>query len=72
MNIAEGSRRMRRAGQWSVILSVGASALSMGLAMPFNLLQPLHLFVLFLPIALVGTALWLAGWILEGFAKNAD
>jgi uncharacterized membrane protein len=87
VNMAEGSDRMQRAGRTLVLIALGITALLM-LIMLLNeilphfvrdamLLPPLVPFV-FLAIYLggfalvLGTVLWLAGWILEGFAQHAS
>jgi len=82
MNVAEGSRRMRRAGRWMVLVSASVfvsflflaelfSNLNMGDFINwFGILQ--LLMPLLLIVAIPGGALWLAGWILDGFAKDTD
>ena len=76
MNIEEGAGRMKRAGQvlvlgpstgallvWGVTLAAG-SRIFMG--------PGLILSVLALYLAIAGGVLWLAAWIVEGFAKEPD
>jgi len=82
MNVVEGSRRMRRAGRWMVLipisifvpflfLSEAFATLRMGdFVNWFGILQLLA--PLLLIIAIPGGALWLAGWILDGFARDSD
>jgi hypothetical protein len=76
MNVTEGARRMRSAGKWIVLIplmmtlllclvSFGSYALNLNpriivLAVPL------------IPIEIFGIILWLAGWIMEGFAKEKD
>ncbi|MGH9598821.1 MAG: hypothetical protein ACRD27_03085 [Terracidiphilus sp.] len=76
MNIHEGARRMRRAGRWMMIvplavfvllICVGAASILFRRA----LLNPLVLIPLFVLLEVPGALLWIAGWILEGFAKDA-
>ena len=81
MSYAEGARRMTVTGRWLVSIALIGSLLFVGttLALAFtpfgrNLLHPsfaLLTFVpLFLSIAILGTILWLAGYIVEGFAQK--
>jgi len=81
MNVAEGARRMQYAGRWMVFIPLTASILFLGLTAVLVYLpagEHLHGFALlefiplFLPIAAVGALLWLAGWIVEGFAKDSN
>jgi hypothetical protein len=76
MNVDEGARRMQQAGRWMVFIPLTIAFLFIACAsvapflgasgsMTFNIL-PL-LFFLSLP----GAALWLAGWIVEGFAQRS-
>jgi len=63
MNVSEGTRRMRRAGQLIFLIAIVALALSIArhvLWLVFPLLW----------IAFPGASLWLAGWIVQGFAKE--
>lgn len=82
MNIAEGAARMQRAGRAMVILALCAFALCaiaagiyaflpsyLHVTEVFSIVLPLLLTVIWIcamAIAL-GTVLWVAGWILEGF-----
>jgi hypothetical protein len=79
MNVAEGARRMMFAGRWIVFVALIGSILFVGLMLILAYLpssQFLHGFALlefiplFFPLALIGASLWLAGWIVEGFAKK--
>jgi len=78
MNIAEGARRIRLAGIWVTIVSLTLFTLFMlvySVVVPpfdpvrFGLGQLLPLLI---PIALIGSTLWLLGWILDGFAKPGE
>jgi hypothetical protein len=68
MNVSEGVRRMRRAGQWIFLLAVTALVLLYAVAMIGN--HELPGFGALAQIALAGGALWLAAWIVEGFSQN--
>jgi uncharacterized membrane protein YhdT len=80
MNVAEGARRMKYAGRWMVWFPLGALLVFVvflaicsfvpGATHGFALY--LQFLVLPLPLAFVGAALWIAGWITEGFAKDAE
>jgi hypothetical protein len=77
MNVAEGARRMRRAGQWLVIVPLAVLALLICVAAVWALIRPdlrspFGLVPIFIPLVIPGGVLWLAGWIVEGFAKDAD
>lgn len=79
MNALEGARRMQLAGRWIVWIALSVTVLLWGAIMLFSYLRaPLllprlgflePLFVFFY-LACPGAILWLAGWIVEGFAKN--
>jgi hypothetical protein len=72
---------MQRAGRWIVLISMGFFVLFLCLSEVFNYLRNgeyfngfamMHLLVSLLFLIVVpGAVLWLAGWILEGFAKDA-
>jgi hypothetical protein len=80
MNTQEGARRMKRAGQWmiiiplTVVLLLWAAGLVASPVLHYD--GPFHAAVLFIVVfvylAIPGGALWLAAWIVEGFAKNPD
>ena len=79
MNIHEGARRMKTAGQWlfvapsSVAILLWAIGLTAGhFFRGFGILIPgAMLFVgLALYLAIAGAILWLLSWIVEGFAKT--
>ena len=88
MNIAEGAKRMQRAGRviafypLSVgVVAAGLLALAFVLALSFpdtaRFEQPAAPFLLLLTlvcgtIAAFGGVLWVAGWIIEGFGKDAE
>jgi hypothetical protein len=74
MNVYEGAKRMRRAGQWMIVISLAeltllAFAGLYGAHFDPGLGGPLLLF--FFVFVTSGALLWLAGWIVEGFAKSA-
>jgi hypothetical protein len=77
MNVAEGASRMKRAGRWMILIALAACVFLLFLtALSFLLPQYLprygtsDMILLLLFIAFPGAFLWLAGWILEGFAKE--
>jgi len=79
MNVQEGARRIRHAGRWLVlipstivILSWAAAMAASGLHPGFGIfLGPEIIFAVFaLYLGIGGGVLWLAGWIVEGFAKH--
>jgi hypothetical protein len=78
MNVAEGARRMKHAGLWMVLFPLSALLLFVGVLIVAAFLpgpviryvQVAQLLVFPLPIAFMGAILWLAGWIVEGFAKD--
>jgi hypothetical protein len=85
MNIDEGARRMQRAGRAMVILALSVFALCAIFAgiyafLPsylhvtevFSIVLPMLLIVLWIcgTAIAVGIVLWVAGWILEGFAHH--
>jgi hypothetical protein len=81
MNIAEGARRMQTAGRWMVFVPVSLGLLFICLLLVIAYLPigknspgfPLFAFVpLLLPIGTLGVLLWLADWIVEGFAQKSD
>lgn len=77
MNIAGGARRMRRVGRYIVMAAVCVFALLL-CVLAVALLRPslgisfalIDLIVLPLLVAIPGAILWLAGWIVEGFAEK--
>jgi hypothetical protein len=81
MNVEEGARRMKHAGQWLFVVPstivilfwvIGATAgqLYQGFGI---LIGPGMIFaVLALYLAIAGGVLWLAGWIVEGFAEKEN
>jgi len=81
MNAAEGARRMQTAGRWMVFTPVSLGLLFICLSFVIAYLPvgrnslgfPLFAFVpLLLLIGILGVFLWLAGWIVEGFAQKSD
>ena len=78
MNIQGGATRMRRAGQWMIVIPLTVLLL---LALVLEILHLLHpggdsnllaLITVFLPFMIPGALLWLTGWIVAGFAKEED
>jgi len=79
MNALEGARRMQLAGRWIVFIAVSFILLIWAGIMLGNLLPSSHssanaglfeLIAVFILLACPGAALWLTGWIVEGFAKD--
>jgi hypothetical protein len=79
MNVAEGARRMQQAGRWMVLIPLGASLLFVGSFLVLAYLPAgaevhgfgvLGIVPLLMSIEIPGAALWLAGWIVEGFAQK--
>lgn len=76
MNVLEGSRRMRQAGRWMVFVPLTALVILIGAVEVMalfrgNLRTPLGLIPISLPLLAPGALLWVAGWIVEGFAKES-
>jgi hypothetical protein len=77
MNIAGGARRMRRVGRYILLAALGVFALLL-CVLAAALLRPslgihfamIELILLPLIVAIPGAALWLTGWIVEGFAED--
>jgi hypothetical protein len=78
MNIHEGARRIKSIGQYMLFASLGVFAALLCLlivalvwpALGFNF-AIVDLILLPLLVAVPGAVLWGAGWIMEGFAKEA-
>jgi hypothetical protein len=85
MNLTEGANRMQRAGRTMVTIALCAFTLcallsaiyaflpsSAHSAVFFGVVSPLIFTVIWISAMTiaVGTVLWIAGWILEGFAKS--
>jgi hypothetical protein len=75
MNIHEAARRMRKAGRWMILIPVGLALLLVGREVVYGFyhlgnggLYP-GIFGL-VPLTVPGALLWLAGWIVEGFAED--
>jgi hypothetical protein len=66
MNMAEGARRMRLAALPLFILCLGAAYL--GLSLIPELPSSIGVLLAY-AVILPGAILWLAGWILQGFAR---
>jgi hypothetical protein len=77
MNVQEGARRMQRAGQWLVMIPLTLVTLIWAVMFTVSLVnhsffgpnQLVFLLILFY-LVVPGGALWLAGWIVEGFANK--
>jgi hypothetical protein len=79
MNVEEGARRMKRAGQWLFAVPSTIVILAWAVTLAATLLNqsigilvvPDMVFaVIALYLAIAGGVLWLAAWIVEGFAKK--
>jgi hypothetical protein len=79
MNIEEGARRMKTAGQWMFVgpstiailfWVIGMIAGHLFRGFGILILAQLWLVGLALYLAIAGAALWLLSWIVEGFAKS--
>ena len=81
MNIEEGAGRMKRAGQWLFVAPSSLVILAWVIGITVGQLHPgfgtligpaMILAVLALYVAIAGGVLWLAGWIVEGFAQKEN
>jgi hypothetical protein len=81
MNIHEGARRMKLAGQWIILVPLTLMLIIDGIELMLAVIYRstanmsagfVFMIPYFLVIATPGATLWLAGWIVEGFAKNSD
>ena len=76
MNVQEGARRMRKAGRWLMLIPLAVLAiLNIVWVVEFffvrnDLRSALPLIPICLPFMIPGAALWLAGWIVDGFAME--
>lgn len=77
MNVREGARRMRMAGRWLMLIPPVAFVVSCVVwAVEYffvrnDLRPPFGLIVIFIPLIVPGAALWVAGWIVDGFAEES-
>lgn len=76
MNVREGAARMQRAGKWLVLIPLAILVLLISAAeveklFRHDLRSPFGLIPLFIPFCIPGILLWLAGWIVAGFGKDA-
>lgn len=79
MNISGGARRMRRVGRYMMLAALGVFALLLCL-LAVALLRPslgisfalIDLIAVPALIATPGAAMWLLGWIVEGFAEGGE
>ena len=79
MNFKEGARRMRVAGLWMIVVPLSAFLLLWAVTLTIALIRvgsPAGFGVIDLspciPLVIPGAILWLAAWIMEGFAKDAQ
>ena len=84
MNIEEGVRRMKRAGQCLIVIpaTVILLLLTVGEVASFVVARggrPMDLMLFSIPLLppcfflwIAGWLLWIAGWIVEGFGENPD
>jgi len=73
MNVQEGARRMKRAGLWLALIPVVLQVLRICIQMALIARAGIGAVVGGIGIlvwAIPGTLLWIAGWIVEGFAKK--
>lgn len=76
MNVQEGARRMREAGLWLIALPLGLLLILLivwgaeYMSVRNDLRSPLGMTAFCIPFLIPGAALWLAGWIVDGFAKD--
>jgi hypothetical protein len=73
MNINEGARRMRKAGRWLIVLPLVLLTIVSVVGcfvVRYNPRFALGLIPISIPLLIPGVVLWLAGWIVEGFAKE--
>jgi hypothetical protein len=74
MNVREGARRMPKAGRWLMLIPLAVLViLNIVWVVEYffvrnDLRSALGLIPICIPFMLPGTALWLAGWIVDGFA----
>jgi 4-amino-4-deoxy-L-arabinose transferase-like glycosyltransferase len=69
MRVAEGARRMTRAGQWTFLIGITAFLSLFAISMMGN--SPAPGLGESAQLALLGIALWVAAWIIEGFSEEA-
>jgi len=78
MNVQEGARRMRRAGVWLALIPACWCALVLCIQIAFMFRAGIGAIAGGLGISEIliaatpGVLLWIAGWIVEGFAKEPD
>ena len=79
INIHEGARRMQRAGQWMIFIPLSIILVLWGIKLgyalfyrgsPVGLYGGLDFILVLFYLTAPGAVLWLAGWIVEGFAKK--
>lgn len=77
MNIREGAGRLRRAGRWMILIPLSVGVLVLCCEAVFAHRHPMAfdfgpVLVDMIVLSIPGALLSLAGWILEGFAKEAE
>ncbi len=78
MNVHEGARRMRYAGIWLALIAISWRTLVLCIQVIFLFRGGMGAIAGGLGIGEVliaaapGVLLWIAGWIVEGFAKEPD
>jgi hypothetical protein len=81
MNVAEGARRIRLAGQWLVMIPLTLALLAFAIGLGMALMRQQYdwamhggilLWIISVYLTIPGGALWLASWILDGFAKDPE
>jgi hypothetical protein len=70
MNVAEGTRRMRHAGKWMTVIPLSRFALFVCWSTFVSGFGSLSLVPMLLPAAGPVKALWLSGWIVDGFSRK--
>jgi hypothetical protein len=79
MSVQEGARRMKRAGHWIVFVPLTFAVVMWGIGLAIALLRRdtislmhggIFFLIVFVYLAIPGVVLWIAGWIVEGFAKK--
>jgi len=76
MNVREGARQMRKAGLWLMLAPLAVLViLNIVWVVEYffvrdDLRSALRLIPICIPFMVPGAAIWLAGWIVDGFAKD--
>jgi len=77
MGVYEGARRMQQAGRWMIFIPLTVCLLFAGASVALTFTGASNFFALgivplLLSLEVPGATLWLAGWIVEGFAQGSD